>query len=255
MADVRTIAERLREHGSFLFFKHESRFCNPLVTSEWSSIESDPSLTDPAVQHVLENELLARLPDLTPGIYSPVPIARALDSGVDPDAALANFRYEMVVVDDEQEWWWQGKPVAARLKPFFVEHLGYLPDLELYYFEYRVSDDWYDKCYLIGEMTPMLGTAVQERADLPAATLSELEEVDSDSPFVVTLNNGRRDFLLESGFRLDGRERLFARSLRHGEVLLSPTTRFQLLKTASEDLGSIEIFGRRVELDSSAIEV
>jgi hypothetical protein len=251
MVDVRTAAERLREHGAYLFFKHDRHFCNPLVEEEWQQIELDPSLRDPSVQRVLEDELLARLPDLVPGIYSPVPIARAMSGGVSAEAALQSFRYEMVVVDDRQEWWWQGKPVAARLKPFFVEHLSYEPDLGLYYFEYRVSDDWYDKCYLIGAMTPMLGTAIHQRSTVSEEHRADLVGLECDSPVVVTLNNGKRDLLSTDRFRLDEQERLFAQSCRHGEVLLSPTTRFQLLEHVSEDLSSLDLFGCTIALRDS----
>lgn len=231
VSELLQAARRLAANGSYLFFKSGKRFCNPLVSAEWQRLSDEPSVHEPEVLAVVER-LVERAERLEPGIYSPVPIARSIRSGMDFDAALASFRYEMIVVDDEQEWWWQGKPVAPRLRRFFVEHLGYEPELDLYYFEYRVSDNWFDKCYLIGDMTPMLGTALH--AD--------------GARLVVTLNNGARDPIDPESLHLDERERLFCRSESYGSVLLSDGTRFNVLRSVSEDLSTVHLFGRDLPL-------
>lgn len=225
---IRAAARRLAEHGSYLFFKHGARFHDPLVERQWCELEADPVLRDPGVLRVLEQVLLARLPDLRAGIYAPVPIARALERGEAVEEALEQFRYEMIRVDQDQVWWWQGQRVAPRLKRFFLDHLSYEPELGLYYFEYRVSADWYDKCYLVCELTPLVAVQVE------AVETAELK-------LRAVLNNGRTDVLDPRSLRLDARERLFAQSREHGEVVLSDAARFQLLKGVTEDCRAVRI--------------
>ena len=228
-------ARELREHGSYLFFKHGRRFCNPLVREEWDRLQGDEVLHDEAVRAVVEQHLIGRLPELTVGIYSPVPIARAFERGVDLEAALGDFRYEMIHVDADGQWWWQGRVVAERLRTFFHAHLGWEPDLGLHYFEYRVSDQWFDKCYLLCDSPPIQAI----RIDVPD-TLPDI----GPWRFVAYLDTGDDDSVDPETLRLDDAERLLVMSDAHGEVLVSGTTRFQLLSSVREDLCSLELGGR-----------
>jgi hypothetical protein len=221
-------ARVLVEDGIHLFFKQGSHFQNPLVRRELAVLESGTAADDEGVRKVVHDlrssrELVAR------GIYSPVPIARGLEAGEALDDLLVRFRYEMIVVDENQEWLWQGRPVAAKLRKFFLEQLAYEPDIDVYYFEYRVNDDWWDKSYFDVLMTPMV-----------ARTL-----VDHGGEAVVALNNGEEDRLDLESLRLDERERLFARTLRNGEALFSDSLRFSILKSVSEDCQSVQIAGLR----------
>jgi len=222
------VARTLAPHGVHLFFRHAAHFRDPLVPADWEALEAEPALDDPAVRRVTVELLPGRLPHLARGIYSPVPIARGLAAGRDVDALLDEFRYEPIVVDDEQRWTWMRRPVAPRVKAFFLEHLAWEPALGLWYFEYQVNPEWWDKSYLDAAVTPLVATAVTEEGGALRATL----------------NNGRDDLLDLGTLRLDDRERLFCASARHGEVLFSDAVRFALLRNANEACDAVRIAGR-----------
>ncbi len=231
---VRIAARLLAVESCYLFFKYGKHFQNPLIDSQWEVLLGDPAtadsvLADPAVGAVLE-DLVARLPGLARGTYSPVPIARALARGVPLDEALAEFRYEPIHVDLERKWWWQGRPVAERLQRFFLENMGWEPELGLWFFEYRVSDEWYDKSYLDCLITPLTGRSHQ---------------LDEEGSLSVVLDNSERDSLDLETLRFDQYERLFAQSSRHGEVMLADMVRFDLLRGMDEDLEHLVVGGRR----------
>ena len=111
-----------------------------------------------------------RLPQLARGIYSPVPIARGLDAGRPIESMLDEFRYEMIHVDADQRWVWMGRPVAPRIKSFFLEHLGWEPAIGRWFFEYQVNPEWWDKSYLDAEVTPLLAMTVSEEDGALVAT-------------------------------------------------------------------------------------
>jgi hypothetical protein len=220
-------ARRLEPARVHLFFKHGAHFRNPLVPAEWALLAAEPALDDPAVRRVVLEVLPGRLPDLAPGIYSPVPIARGLDAGRDAAVLLDEFRYEMIRVDEEQRWVWMGRPVAPRVKTFFLEHLAWEPALAVWYFEYQVNPDWWDKSYLDAAITPLLATAVQE----------------VDGALVATLNTGSTDRLDLDTLRLDERERLFCRGSTMGDVLFSDAVRFALLRNVNEACDAVRVAG------------
>jgi hypothetical protein len=220
-------ARRLEPHRSYLFFKHGARFRNPLVPAEWEALASEPALDDPAVRRVAVELLPGRLPDLPRGIYSPVPIARGLEAGRAAEALLDEFRYEMIVVDEEQRWVWMGRPVAPRIKAFFLEHLAWERALGLWYFEYQVNPEWWDKSYLDAAVSPLLAVAVAEEGGGLRATFQ----------------SGSTDRLDLDTLRLDRRERLFCGSARLGEVLLSDGVRFSLLREINEACDAVRIAG------------
>ncbi len=225
-------AQALARAGSFLFFRCGARFANPLVARELAVLSAQPGFDDPAVVETIERELVGRLPSLPVGIYSPVPIARALAQGRSAAEALADFRYEMIEIDPDQAWRWQGRPVAPRLRAFFLEHCAWEPDLDRHFFEYRVNDGWFDKCYFRG-MTPLLASAAM---------------VDERGRVAVRLNHGASDLLDLKTLRLDERERLLCRTCSNGEVLLSETDRLRLLQGVSDDLRTIRLAGREWRL-------
>ena len=221
-------ARRLEPHGVHLFFKHGAHFQNPLVPAEWEALAGEPALDDAVVRRVVLELLPARLADLRRGIYSPVPIARGLDAGRDLTALLDEFRYEMIQVDSEQRWIWMGRPVAPRIKAFFLEHLAWEPALGLWYFEYQVNPDWWDKSYLEAAITPINAVSV----------------VEENGGLRATLNTGTIDRLDLATLRLDDRERLFCGSERFGEVLFTDTVRFALLRHVNEACDAVRIADR-----------
>ena len=222
------VARRLEAHGSYLFFKHGAHFHDPLVPEQWAALRQEPALDDSGVRRVVLDELPSRLPGLARGIYSPVPIARGLDAGRSIESLLDEFRYELIRVDSEQRWVWMGRPVAPRIKTFFLESLGWEPAIRRWFFEYQVNPEWWDKSYLDAETTPLLAIAVHERG-------SALEAV---------LNTGSTALLDLDTLRLDRRERLFCRSERLGEVLLADTVRFSILRHANEACDAVLIAGQ-----------
>lgn len=226
LEELATAARRLAEDGIYLFFRQESHFQSPLVRREREVLAGGTVADDDGVWKVIA-ELLASSGSMARGIYSPVPIARGLEAGETLNELLERFRYEMIVVDEDQKWWWQGRPVAPKIRAFFLEHLGYEPDLDLYYFEYRVNDDWWDKCYFDARVTPVIARTLEER----------------EGEAIVELNNGEEDRLDLETFRLDERERLFCRTLSNGEALFSDSLRFSILKSVSEDCQRVEVAG------------
>lgn len=232
MEEIVECARRLARHGVYLFFKHQSHFLNPLVPADSARLAESRAILDKEVRRVVLELLPERLPNLAKGIYSPVPIAHALAEGVSLAEALDRFRYEMIRVDDDQKWWWQDRPVAPRIQKFFTENLAYESALDLYFFEYKVNPEWWDKCYMECAITPILVRSIEE----PANDVSSVG-------LRATLNNGRRDDLDLQTLRLDARERLLCRSANYGDVLFSDNLRFSLLKGVAEDLASVEIGG------------
>lgn len=226
-------ARRLEAHSVYLFFKHGSRFCNPLVPAEWEALGDEPALDDEKVLCVAVDLLPSRLPALARGIYSPVPISHGLAQGRPLDSLLEDFRYEMIHVDDDQRWTWQGRPVAPRVKAFFLEHLGWEPAIQRWYFEYRVDASWWDKSYLEAEVTPLVALS--------------LEAQTGPEPRVL-LANGRRDRADLESLRLDCRERLFCTTARYGEVMFSDTARFSLLRHANQSCDALQLGERWVRL-------
>jgi hypothetical protein len=220
-------ARELEPRGIFVFFKHGARFHDPLVPEQWAALRNEPALDDAVVRRVVVDELAARLPTLARGIYSPVPIARGLDSGRSIESLLDEFRYEMIHVDPEQRWVWMGRPVAPRIKSFFLEHLGWQSAIGRWFFEYQVNPEWWDKSYLDAEVTPLVAMTVSEEA----------------GAVVAALNNGERDRLDLDTLRLDRRERLFCASERFGEVLFAEAVRFSILRHANEACDAVLIAG------------
>ena len=149
------------------------------------------------------------------------------------DDALMSFHYPPITVDAARRWVWKGRPVADRIRRFFIQHICYEPSLGVYFVEYRVNDGWWDKCYLDCVTTPLV--AIQVREDAKAGT----------GEVVADLNNGRTDALDPDSLRLDEQERLFASSAQHGLVEIADTPRFALLRTASEDCRTVEFAGAR----------
>ncbi|HVR28561.1 MAG TPA: hypothetical protein VMS86_03415 [Thermoanaerobaculia bacterium] len=221
-------ARRLEPHHVHLFFKHGAHFHNPLVPAEWEALAQEPALDQPAVQRVVVELLPARLPGLAPGIYSPVPIARGLEAGRELDALLDELRYEMIRVDEEQRWTWMGRAVAPRIKAFFLERLAWEPALGIWYFEYQVNPEWWDKSYLDAAITPLVASSAVEEA----------------GSLRVTLNAGGSDLLDLDTLRLDQRERLFCGTMSHGEVLFADALRFTILRHANEACDAVRIAGR-----------
>jgi hypothetical protein len=226
-AGILDAARRFAPRGVHLFFKHGAHFHDPLVPAQWRALANEDTLDDPTVRRVVLEELSSRLPTLARGIYSPVPIARGLGAGQSIESLLDEFRYEMIVVDTEQRWVWMGRPVAPRVKTFFLENLGWEPAVARWFFEYQVNPEWWDKSYLEAEVTPLVALAVAEdRGSLSA-----------------TLNSGARDPLDLATLRLDSRERLFCRSARFGEVMLADAVRFSILRHANEACDAVLVAG------------
>ena len=247
MDEIVECARRLASHGVYLFFKHEAHFLNPLVPAESDRLRRSGVVGDEEVRRVVLDLLPERLAKLARGIYSPVPIARALAAGESLEEVLDRFRYEMIRVDADQKWWWQERPVASRIQSFFTEHLAYEPAIELYFFEYKVNPDWWDKCYMECSITPIVAVQAIEAQTIEEHGLGE-QALEEGGDLCVTLNNGRRDDLDLETLRLDARERLFCSSTRHGQVLFSDSLRFSILKGVSEDLERVEIGGKQYRL-------
>lgn len=229
--DTKEDSLRLAESGIYLFFRVGKHFQDPMVPEELARLRETGVLADYGVVGVV-GRLLKSIEELVRGIYAPVPIARGLEQGDEWQDLLVRFRYAMIVIDDHQEWSWLGRPVAPRIRAFFSENIGWQPAIGRHFVEYRVSDEWFDKCYFDGAMTPLLATAFEaDGRDL-----------------LVTLSCGRRPLVDLSGVRLDERERLFVQTHDLGEALCSDGLRFQVLKTVADDLRSVNIAGRDLPL-------
>jgi hypothetical protein len=224
---ILTAARAFEPHGVHLFFKHGAHFHDPLVPAQWAALSSDPVLDDAMVRRVVLEELAGRRSLLARGIYSPVPIARGLDAGRTLEGLLEEFRYEMIEVGADQRWVWMGRPVAPRVKTFFLEHLGWEPAIGRWYFEYQVNPEWWDKSYLEAAVTPVVALSVREE----------------DGGLDATLNTGSSDRLDLATLRLDREERLFCRSARIGEVMFADTVRFSILRHANDACDAVRIAG------------
>lgn len=233
MDDLVRACERLWPRGISIFLSHEARFRNPLAPADREALSDSAAAADPSVVAVVAEELPSRLDRLERGTYFPVPLARAVAAGRAFDDALMSFHYPPIEVDADRRWVWKGRPVADRIRRFFVQHIGYEPALGVYFVEYRVNDGWWDKCYLDCETTPLV--AVQMREDAAGGS----------GEVVADLNNGRIDALDLDSLRLDDQERLFASSARHGLVEIADAPRFTLLRTVSEDCRTVEFAGAR----------
>lgn len=233
MEDLVRACERLWPHGISIFLSHEARFRNPLAPVDREALADSEAARDPAVVAVVAEELPSRLDRLERGAYFPVPLARAVAAGRAFDDALTSFHYPPIEVGADRRWVWKGRPVADRIRRFFVQHIGYEPALDVWFVEYRVNDGWWDKCYLECETTPLV-----------AVQLREVAEAGTDR-VVADLNNGSIDALDPDSLRLDGQERLFASSVRYGLVEIADAPRFSLLRTASEDCRTVEFAGAR----------
>ena len=224
-------ARLLEPRDVYLLFSHEAHFRNPLVTEEWAALQGSSIVDDGKIEKVVEELLLARQTDLPRGLYFPAPMARSDPDGASAEELLDRFHYEMIHVDEEQVWRWRGHEVAERTRLFFLEHLRWQPEIERFYFEYRVNDDWWDKSYLDADVTPLV--------------VRQMEEVEDEAEGVVEvlLGSGQRDRLDLDSFRLDERERLFCRSDQTGDVMFSEALRFRLLRDVSEDLTTLRVVG------------
>ncbi len=237
MDDLVQACERLWPRGISIFVSHEARFRNPLTPADREALAGADVVRDPAVTTIVADRLASRVDRLERGTYFPAPLARAVAAGRAFDEVVMSFHYPLISVDADQRWEWKGRPVANRIRRFFKQHLGFEEALGVYFVEYRVNDDWWDKCYLDCVTTPLVATRIRDR---PAATGNgEAVEVVAD------LDNGRRDTLDPDSLRLDAQERLFASSERHGPVRIADAPRFALLRTVSEDCRTVELAGRR----------
>lgn len=233
MDDLVRACERLWPRGISIFLSHQARFRNPLASTDRDALADSEAARDPAVVAVVAEELPKRLECLERGTYFPVPLARAVAGGRAFDDALTSFHYPPITVDADRLWVWKGRPVAERIRRFFVRHIGFEPSLGVWFVEYRVNDGWWDKCYLDCATTPLV--AIQMREEGEAGT----------GEVVADLNNGEGDTLDPDSLRLDEEERLFASSARHGLVELADAPRFALLRTVSEDCRTVEFAGAR----------
>ena len=233
MDELVRACERLWPQGISIFLSHQARFRNPLSPVDREALADSDAAREPAVVAVVAEELPRRLDRLERGTYFPVPLARAVAGGRAFDDALMSFHYPPVVVDADRRWSWKGQPVAERIRRFFVQHIGFEPDLEVWFVEYRVNDGWWDKCYLDCATTPLVAVQLREKAGAAGGGV------------VADLSNGQSDRLDPDSLRLDKRERLFASSAGHGLVEIADTPRFALLRTVSEDCRTVEFAGAR----------
>jgi hypothetical protein len=227
---LRYAAEALRPLGCHLFFSHDARFLDPLVPEDWSRLRGAPPASDATVLRVASEWVAANLPPRAGCIFFPAPIARGLAAGTADGELAQRFRYDMIRIDADQRWTWRDQPVAERTRRFLLEHVSWQPAVARYAFEYRVNAGWWDRSYFEAVVTPWRASALE-----PAG------EPNVEPPRLV-LQDGRRA-VLGPGFRLDDRERLFARLADGGEALLSETLRYQLLRGMSEDLSWLTVGG------------
>ncbi len=233
MDDLVGACERLWPRGISIFLSHRTRFRNPLSPADREALADSGAARDPAVLAVVAEELPKRVDRLARGTYFPAPLARAVAGGRAFDDALMSFHYPPIVVDPDRRWRWKGRPVAERIRRFFVRHIGFEPALGVWFVEYRVNDGWWDKCYLDCATTPVVAVQLRE------GTGDETGRVFAD------LNNGLADTLDPDSLRLDERERLFAASADHGLVEIADSPRFALLRTVSEDCRTVKFAGAR----------
>ncbi len=233
MDELVRACERLWPQGISIFLSHNARFRNPLAPADREALADSEAARDQAVVAVVAEELPSRLDWLERGTYFPVPLARAVAAGRAFDDALMSFHYPPITVDADRRWVWKGRPVADRIRRFFIQHIGFEEALGVYFVEYRVNDGWWDKCYLDCATTPLVAIQIREDAK------------DRAGEVVADLNNGRTDTLDPDSLRLNEQERLFASSAQHGLVEIADTPRFALLRTVSEDCRTVEFAGAR----------
>lgn len=234
LRDLAVEAQRSQVH---FFVSHAAHFFDPLVPAEFESLR-DAAL-GPAVVQAAARVAAEVGRDDAPRIYFPVPMARSLESGANWSEVEGRFRYDMIRVDEEQRWTWRGRPVADRTREFFSDHLGWQPAVSRWFFEYKIHDGWWDKSYLEATITPLRGLRF---------------EIDGADPPRVVLLNGQRVECRVDTLRLDRRERLYVQTPTMGEVLIAEPERFRILRTADEDLETVELGDRRVRLQWPSAE-
>ena len=199
----------------FLWIDH---FLNPLVPEQLQKLKSSGLLDNKYLLKVLEEYLPELDAELPRGMYFPVPISRSLSEGGEFSTILAGqFFYDFIRVDDSQKWSLRDKYITGKVLSLFESNLFYEKETSRYYVEYW-SDSRWDKCYLECALTPILGLSVES---IPGGLKMQL-------------NNLKTDTIDLHSFRIDTKERCFAFSLNHGEVLLADTPRFWLLNQLDE---------------------
>ena len=206
------------ERNLIMLFLWKDRFLNPLVPEQLQKLKSSGLLDNKYLLKVLEEYLPELDAELPRGMYFPVPISRSLSEGGEFSTKLARqFFYDFIRVDDCQKWSLREKYITGKVLSLFESNLFYEKETSRYYAEYW-SDSRWDKCYLECALTPILGLSVES---IPGGLKMQL-------------NNHKTDTIDLHSFRIDTKERCFAFSLNHGEVLLADTPRFWLLNQLDE---------------------
>ena len=201
-----------------MLFLLKDRFLNPLVPVQLQKLKSSGLLDNKYLLKVLEEYLPEFDAELPRGMYFPVPISRSLsEGGVFSTNLVGQYFYDFIRVDDCQKWSLRDKYITGKVLSLFESNLFYEKDTRRYYVEYW-SDSRWDKCYLECALTPILGLSVES---IPGGLKMQL-------------NNHKTDTIDLHSFRIDTKERCFAFSLNHGEVLLTDTPRFWLLNQLDE---------------------
>ena len=206
------------ERNLIMLFLWKDHFLNPLVPEQLQKLKSSGLLDNKYLLKVLEEYLPELDAELPRGMYFPVPISRSLSEGGEFSTILAGqFFYDFIRVDDSQKWSLRDKYITGKVLSLFESNLFYEKETSRYYVEYW-SDSRWDKCYLECALTPILGLSVEI---IPGGLKMQL-------------NNHKTDTIDLHSFRIDTKERCFAFSLKHGEVLLADTPRFWLLNQLDE---------------------
>jgi len=201
-----------------MLFLWKDHFLNPLVPEQLQKLKSSGLLDNKYLLKVLEEYLPELDAELPRGMYFPVPISRSLSEGGEFSTILAGqFFYDFIRVDDSQKWSLRDKYITGKVLSLFESNLFYEKETSRYYVEYW-SDSRWDKCYLECALTPILGLSVES---IPGGLKMQL-------------NNHKTDTIDLHSFRIDTKERCFAFSLNHGEVLLADTPRFWLINQLDE---------------------
>ena len=206
------------ERNLIMLFLWKDHFLNPLVPEQLQKLKSSGLLDNKYLLKVLEEYLPELDAELPRGMYFPVPISRSLSEGGEFSTILAGqFFYDFIRVDDCQKWSLRDKYITGKVLSLFESNLFYEKETSRYYVEYW-SDSRWDKCYLECALTPILGLSVE----------------NISGGLKMQLNNHKTDTIDLHSFRIDTKERCFAFSLKHGEVLLADTPRFWLLNQLDE---------------------
>ena len=206
------------ERNLIMLFLWKDHFLNPLVPEQLQKLKSSGLLDNKYLLKVLEEYLPELDAELPRGMYFPVPISRSLSEGGEFSTKLAGqFFYDFIRVDDCQKWSLRDKYITGKVLSLFESNLFYEKGTSRYYVEYW-SDSRWDKCYLECALTPILGLSVES---IPGGLKMQL-------------NNHKTDTIDLHSFRIDTKERCFAFSLKHGEVLLADTPRYWLLNKLDE---------------------